>query len=484
MKITITKKFVENTLPVFILKDKKIENHSFFSSLSSLDQTFLKKFTEHKKDEKEFTETLYLPSGKQVIISQISKETNHRKIILLIRKLIVIARKEKIKKLLLNLLDFKTGNIDEETLAEILATQAEIANFEFVQFKKVPEKGWSNVEEIFIYSENTEKIKKSLEIGKIIGVEINNARSISNMPGGDMTPKVLAESAQKAAKGTKIKIEILDEKKMNALGMGAVLGIGKGAEEKPKFIIMEYWGGKKNEKPFVLVGKGVTYDTGGLDIKTGGHMYEMHMDMTGGASAIHTIIALAKIGVKKNIITLVPAVENAASNTSVRPGDILKSMSGKTIEIINTDAEGRVILADALTYAKKYNPELVIDMATLTGAACAALGTKASAIFSENKKLSDELVSSGEITGDFVWPLPLWTEYEDDTKSNFADLANYKKVDAGASLAAVFLWQFAKDYPWVHIDIAPRMVSAEGDFLAKGNAAPGIALLTHFLRQK
>jgi leucyl aminopeptidase len=219
----------------------------------------------------------------------------------------------------------------------------------------------------------------------------------------------------------------------------------------------------------------------------------------GGAVVLHVLAALARMGVKKNIVALIPAVENMISGGSYHPGDVLRTLSGKTIEILNTDAEGRVILADGITYAKRYNPRLMVDVATLTGAAMVALGQRASALFTNDISLEKKFRDTGEATGDFVWPLPLWEEYEDEVKGSFGDVQNVSKSRLGGAInGAVFLWQFVKgtnhtqsisskssvvrQIPWVHLDIAPRMTSIEGDFLAKGAAAPGIGLLTQFLR--
>jgi leucyl aminopeptidase len=245
---------------------------------------------------------------------------------------------------------------------------------------------------------------------------------------------------------------------------------------------MEYMAGEVGERPIVLVGKGVTFDTGGLNLKPSEAIYEMHMDMSGGAAVIHTIALAARLKLKRNVVGLVPAVENMPSGSSYRPGDVLRSMSGKTIEILNTDAEGRVILADALHYAKRYKPALVVDVATLTGAAMVALGNKASAIFTKDHELEEQIRSWGEESGDYVWPLPLWEEYEADIKGTFGDWANVGKGKlAGAIAGAIFLYQWAKDYPWVHIDMAPRMTPAEGEHLAKGATGAPVRLLFRIL---
>jgi leucyl aminopeptidase len=297
-----------------------------------------------------------------------------------------------------------------------------------------------------------------------------------------MTPRLLATEAKKAAAGLPIKVTILEKKEIKTLKMGGILGVSQGSVEEPRFIVMEYFGAAKTKSPIVLVGKGITFDTGGINLKPSDYISDMHMDMSGGAAVIHTLVLAAKLKIKKNLIGLIPAAENMPSGSSYRPGDILISMSGKTIEIGNTDAEGRVVLADALTYAERYKPELVIDVATLTGAAVVALGQRASAIFSREEKHLRALQTAGEAVGDYVWPLPLWEEFEEDIKGTFGDWSNTGKTRwGGAITAAAFLSQFAKNYSWLHIDIAPRMTTIDGEYLAKGAAGAPIQLLIKFL---
>ncbi len=432
-------------------------------------------------DEKIAGDYLAEVDGKKILRVSLPKgDMTRRKFILLARKVVALARKYKARKIFLDFseLTFKNLSISEAELAEILATNFDMANFEFVKYKTGPAPIF--VEEVIIA--NT-KEKASFEKGRKIAEEVNECRTLANTPGGEMTPKLLAQAAKNAAKGTKVSVKILGKKEMQALKMGGVLGVAQGSEHEPQFIIMEYKMGGK-ETPTVLVGKGVTFDTGGLNLKSSDHIYEMHMDMSGGAAVIHTIILAAKLGLKRNIVALVPAVENMPSGGSYRPGDILKSMSGKTIEVLDTDAEGRIILADALTYAEKYNPKLVVDVATLTGAASVALGERASALFTKDEKLEKLFRELGEESGEYVWPLPLWEEYEDDIKGTFGDWANIGKTRYGGSItAATFLAQFAQKYPWVHLDIAPRMTSIEGEHLAKGAAGAPIRLLIKLLEK-
>ena len=490
MKVKIVQKINKNAAPVIVLRDgRKPDSHPFFKLISEGDRANLRAFAGHAHREDGYEHVLLLSGGRRALIFGVPEGFNHRKSIKLMRRVIQLAKKERIAKVAVNLEDFNLSSprIHRlEELAEVLATQLEIANFEFVKYKEKPKGGWFFVKEAQIYELRNRKIVgEMLKKGKIIGEEINQTRILSNTPGGDMTPQKLAEAAKKAGRQTGFRVKILEEGAIRKLKMGGVLGVSQGSDEKPKFIIMEYLKGKRGDKPVVLVGKGVTFDTGGLNVKVGDHMYEMHMDMSGGAAVIHTIAALARLKVKKNIIALVPAVENMPSGGSYRPGDLLRTMSGKTIEVLNTDAEGRIILADALEYAKRYKPRLVIDVATLTGAAVVALGPHASAIFATDSKISGKMQEAGEEVGDFIWPLPLWEEYEEDIKGVFGDVANVSvKQDhtGGVGTSAAFLRQFIKGETWVHLDIAPRMTAIDSENLAKGASGASVALLTRFLR--
>jgi leucyl aminopeptidase len=414
------------------------------------------------------------------------EEMTRRKLITTVRKMVTAAKTAKKKEIAFEFTDlvFPLLHIDANDLAELIATNLEMANFEFVTYKTKPKEGWNMLTNVTVIGKLDAEVEKGFKKGKLIGEGVNGTRTLANTPGGDMTPSKLADAAFEMAAGLPIAVTVIDEAGMEALGMGAILGVGKGSDDKPKFIIMEYMMGGEKEKPIVLVGKGITFDTGGLNLKPTNFIYEMHMDMSGGAAVMHAVVVAAKLKLKKNIVALVPAAENMPSGSSYRPGDVLTSMSGKTIEVMNTDAEGRVVLADALTYAEQYKPRLVVDVATLTGAAEVALGQHASAIFSKEQHLEDEFRKLGEASGDYVWPLPLWDEYESDIKGTFGDWANDGKSKYGGAIqGAMFLYQFAKNYPWVHIDMAPRMVSIDGDHLAKGAAGAPVRLLIKLLEQ-
>ncbi len=413
-------------------------------------------------------------------------QMTRRKLVSLVRRAVRSAKAAKRKKIAIAFSDlrFDSISISDGELAEIVATNLEMANFEFTRYRSKPKEGWSALIETMIVGKLSKEIEAGFRRGRIIGEEANKTRYLANTPGGDMTPSLLAEAAHEAAKGLPIDVKALDEIDMKELGMGAILGVGKGSDDKPRLIVMKYEGGKESERPIVLIGKGVTFDTGGLNLKPSDAIYEMHMDMSGGAAVIHAIVAAARLKLERNVVAIVPAAENMPSGSSYRPGDVLTGLSGKTIEILNTDAEGRVILSDALTYAKGFKPRLVVDVATLTGAAAVALGQRASALFSPDDALRARLLSLGEESGDYLWPMPLWEEYEADIKGTFGDWANTGKNRYGGAISgAMFLYQFAKDYPWAHIDMAPRMTAVEGDHLAKGASGEPLRLLVRLIER-
>ncbi|MBI5405470.1 leucyl aminopeptidase [Candidatus Kaiserbacteria bacterium] len=445
-------------------------------------------FTEKPKETKRLVrersaETLELGVGKFA-------ELNRRKFMILCRSIIQAAKANKCKKIALQfnhtpgLFRNLKGSTREE-LAQLTAENFEMANFDFTMFKTKPKEGFDAVEEIYVYGKSSPSIEKAVQKGQEIGRAVNACRTLANTPGGDMTPTVLARAAKDAMKGLPVKVTTLGAKDMKKLGMGALLGVAKGSTEAPTFTVLEYKGGKS--APIVLAGKGVTFDSGGLNLKPSNSIYEMHMDMSGAAAVIHAVALAARLKLKQSVVGLIPAVENMPGNNAVRPGDILKSLSGKTIEVLDTDAEGRLILADALTYAKRFKPSVVIDVATLTGAAISALGLHASAVLTRDDVLAEKISESGEASGDYVWRLPLWDEYEERVKGTFADLKNVPGGSTsrygGTIDGGMFLWQFAKelDCPWAHLDIAPRMTAAKGDELAEGAAGEPVRLLIHFI---
>ncbi|KXX66117.1 leucyl aminopeptidase [Marichromatium gracile] len=321
--------------------------------------------------------------------------------------------------------------------------------------------------------------EQAIAHGRAIGDGVALARELGNLPGNICTPSYLAEQAETlAADHPKLTTEILDEAAMAELGMGALLSVSRGSRQPAKLIVMHYRGGAEDAKPVVLVGKGLTFDAGGISLKPAAQMDEMKYDMCGGASVFGTLQAACALGLPINLIGVVPASENLPDGAANKPGDIVTSMSGQTIEILNTDAEGRLILCDALTYSKRFDPELVIDMATLTGACVIALGAHASGLFTADDALAEEILGAGERAGDRAWRMPLWDDYQPQLDSNFADMANVGGREGGAITAACFLSRFTKDYRWAHIDIAGTAWLGGKE---KGGTGRPVALLTELL---
>lgn len=307
---------------------------------------------------------------------------------------------------------------------------------------------------------------------------MNLAKDLGNLPPNICTPAYLAHTAQTLTKKTTLKVEVLGRKQMEALGMGSFLSVTQGSELPPQFIVMRYLGGKLTAAPTVLVGKGITFDTGGISLKPGDAMDEMKYDMCGAASVMGTIYAAALLKLKQNVIAVIPTCENMPSGKATRPGDIVKSMSGQTIEILNTDAEGRLILCDALTYVERFKPRAVIDVATLTGACIIALGSVHSGLFSDDENLVKDLSEAGKAALDTVWRLPLDAAYQEQLKSNFADVANIGGRPAGSVTAACFLKRFTEKYCWAHLDIAG---TAWKSGAMKGSTGRPVPLLFNYL---
>lgn len=310
------------------------------------------------------------------------------------------------------------------------------------------------------------------------------ARDLVNAPGNLKSPEYLAMQAVSMCERNGLKARLLDRKQLEKSGFGALLGVAQGSTRDPYLIVMEYFGGEEEAKPVALVGKGVVFDSGGISLKPSDKMDEMKMDMGGAAAVIGTMMAAARLKLPVNLVGVVPAVENMPSGTAIRPGDILTSLSGKTIEVLNTDAEGRLILADALTYVGRYEPKAVIDLATLTGACIIALGNQAAAVLGNDDKLIGQLLKAGERSGERVWQLPLWEGYMSQIKSDFADVKNTGGRPAGTITAAAFLQKFADDYHWAHLDIAGVAWEDRGRAgVPKGGTGFGVRLLIDYLRQ-
>ncbi len=318
--------------------------------------------------------------------------------------------------------------------------------------------------------------------GLAIANGMDFAKDLGNLPGNVCTPRYLAERAQELARQfPDVKVTVLERPQIEALGMGSFLSVTNGSDEPPRFIVLEYEQSQRKQKPLVLVGKGITFDTGGISIKPAADMDQMKFDMCGAASVLGTFRTIAELKPKLNLIGLIPACENMPSGRATKPGDIVKTMSGQTVEVLNTDAEGRLILADALTYAERYEPEAVVDIATLTGAMVISLGHVASGLFSNSDTLARALLAAGDDAYDRGWQLPLWEDYQEGLASNFADFANIAGRGGGSITAACFLSRFAKKYDWAHLDIAGTAWKEGKEKGATGRPVPMLAtwILAH-----
>jgi leucyl aminopeptidase len=371
-------------------------------------------------------------------------------------------------------------------IGESLCLGALTAEYQFTEYKTEKKDLPTRVNELTFYTTYPLKtFSRGIEEGEIIATAVNNSRDYGNQPSNKANPSYLVSMAQEVAKTPKVRCKVLNKEEIKQKKMEALLAVSQGAKHPPKFIILEYKGKPSSKDWLVFVGKGITFDSGGISIKPGEKMDEMKFDMAGGGAAISAVEAIANLKLTINIVALIPATENLPSGEAYKPGDIIGSAAGKTIEVINTDAEGRLILADALHYAKRYKPKAVVDFATLTGACVSALGTHASGLMGNNSNLIQKIKQAGELSGDRVWELPLWEEYSKQVKSDIADLRNMSTgLGGGAITAAAFLSEFIKDYSWAHLDIAGTAWSTEEKpYLGKGATGSGVAIAVELARK-
>ena len=375
-------------------------------------------------------------------------------------------------------LDWQVKGRDAEWQACNVAIAARETAFRTDELKSKREPVTQGAETVAVLSKTrSAPSERGLRYGAAISNGMELAKRLGNLPPNICTPSFLADEARRMAKKWKLDVEVLETKQMEALKMGSFLSVARGSEQPPRLIVLKYKGAAKGA-PIVLVGKGITFDSGGISIKPGAAMDEMKFDMCGAASVLGTLRALAELKLKINVVGVVAACENMPSGAAVKPGDIVTSMSGQTIEILNTDAEGRLILCDALTYSERFKPSAVINIATLTGACVVALGGVNSGLFSNDDALANQLMAASRQSGDLAWRMPLDEDYQEQLKSNFADMANIGTPGAGAVIAACFLARFTKAYPWAHLDIAG---TAWKGGAAKGATGRPVPLLTQFL---
>lgn len=422
-----------------------------------------------------------LAASRLLILGAGTEPLTEQSFIELVKHLAAKLTKLPIKSACVSLDDIEVNNRDNHWQAQHLARHLGEASYLFNPFKSKQKKP-TTLKQVTLAlpsRKGLDKIKQQLLLGNAIASGVNLSRELGDLPGNICTPSYLANQAKKIAKQhPRLSCKVLDEKQMKALGMNSLLSVTAGTEQPAKLIVLEYNAGKTGEKPVALVGKGVTFDSGGISLKPGAGMDEMKYDMCGAASVLGTFATLVESKLPLNVVGIIPTVENMPSGKATKPGDIVKSMSGQTIEILNTDAEGRLILCDALTYAGRFKPSMVVDIATLTGACVMALGSHATGMLSNDDELANNLFAAGEISADRVWRLPLWNEYDKQLKSNFADMANIGGREAGTITAACFLGRFTKDYRWAHLDIAGTAWNSGANKGATGRPVP---LLTQFL---
>ncbi len=383
-------------------------------------------------------------------------------------------------------LDFGTVIPPLDHMAEAVVEGVILGLYQFTPFKTIDRENIREISEFTILDTDEASVKvirTAVKTAEIIAGAVAFARDIVSTPANEMTPTDLANEARESARGKNIQCKILEAEEIRTLGMNALLGVAAGSDQPPKLIILEYRGGKKSSPVIALVGKGLTFDSGGISIKPSEKMDQMKSDMAGGAAVIAAIRAAAELGLPVNLVGIVPATENLPGGKAYKPGDILKTLSGQTVEVVTTDAEGRLILADALTYAGRYKPAAIIDLATLTGACIIALGDHVIGMMGTDDELKREIREAADLTGERVWELPLWEEYTELIKGDAADYKNSGGRAGGAITAGAFLEKFTGGYPWVHLDIAgPAWLTKERPYIPKGASGVGVRLLVRFLR--
>ena len=397
---------------------------------------------------------------------------------------VLTSKKSSVGLVALPAMKYDSKDHSDSSLLQKLGTSLESKSYTYDAKLNKKNKSINYLKKVSIFIDSKEalaKLKKGLKTGQVVGQGMNVAKELANLPGNVCTPSYLATSSRSAAnKYKKLSCRVFGEKEMKKMGMDCLLSVGNGSAQESKLISMNYQGGKKGDKPYAIVGKGITFDTGGISLKPPATMDEMKFDMCGAASVIGTMQVIAELNIPINLIGVVASAENMPGSKATKPGDVVRTMSGKTVEILNTDAEGRLVLADALTYVERFNPRSVVDIATLTGAVIMALGYSTSGLMSNNENLAKELLEAGEKASDRAWQLPIWDSYQKDLDSNFADIANIGGR-AGTITAACFLSRFAEKYPWAHLDVAGT-ASLKG--AAKGGSGRPVPLLSQYLIDK
>jgi leucyl aminopeptidase len=470
------------------------ESKSLSQQLKKVDSSskgILKKLVAREEIQGKIGQSLYIPSldgvkAERVFIvgcgkksSTLSKDEINK----VLTKVVAAAISSDVKDASVNLPALKTEEGDEWILNQ-LSLIAENQSYTYDAKLNKKNKRVIKLKSLKVSidsSINDTKLRKALKVGQAIGQGSNAAKELANLPGNVCTPSYIASASKTAAKNyDTLTCKVLGEKEMKRLGMDCLLSVGAGSAQESKLITLEYKGGKKDDQPHVLVGKGITFDTGGISLKPGGAMDEMKFDMCGAASVVGTLQVAAELKLPINVVGVIASAENMPGSKATKPGDVVRTMAGLTVEILNTDAEGRLVLADALTYAERFKPKSVVDIATLTGAVIMALGYSTSGLMSKDDSLANELLSAGDYTGDRAWRLPIWNVYQKDLDSNFADIANIGGR-AGTITAACFLSRFTENYKWAHLDVAG---TAQFKGAAKGGSGRPVPLLSQYLINK
>ena len=376
------------------------------------------------------------------------------------------------------------GGLQVDAAAQAVAEATALACYRFDHYRSSKRKA-NRIGKLTVVETDESKLtaaRRGIRTGATIAAAVCTARDLANHPGSQATPAYLARTARRIARANGMTCTVIDEAGMKKLGMGAILAVSQGSSEPARFVILEH-NKKAGGRPLVLVGKGITFDSGGLSIKSGSGMEEMKFDMCGAAAVIGAMQAISTLKLNHYVVGLIACSENLLDGRSFKPGDVLTALNGKTIEIKNTDAEGRLVLADALSYAARYKPAAAVDLATLTGACVVALGNHCSGMMGNDETLAGKVQAAGEATGERVWPLPLWPEYREQIKSDIADMKNTGGREGGAITAAALLAEFAEPYPWVHLDIAGTAWNGGSkSYIPKGGVGVGVRLLTQLAR--
>ncbi|MBX7046900.1 MAG: leucyl aminopeptidase [Ignavibacteria bacterium] len=434
-------------------------------------------------------------NDKRIILSGLGKkdELTLEKVRKACARAVKKANDYKIEKVAVEIVQDESLKRTIDVIAKVQTEACIMALYAFDKYITTAKEKRITIEEITFFSEfnNLKKFAKQIEegikVGSIIGKAVHCARDLGNEPSNVLYPEELANRIKKLGKQRGYAVRAFGMNELQKMGMGGIIAIGKGSKNGPYLIEMKYNGGKKGDAPVVVVGKGVTFDSGGISIKPSAGMEAMKMDMCGAAAVVGVFEAVTQLKLKVNLVGLIPSVENMPGGNAIKPGDIIKSYSGKTIEVGNTDAEGRVILADAITYGSRMKPNCIIDLATLTGATVVALGHFVTTAMTNNSDLKNEIIESGQATYERVWELPTWMEYDKLIDCDNADVSNMGNParTAGTIVGGMFLKRFVENCPWVHLDIAgTAMSNSTGDYIPKYATGVGVRLITHFLRKR